>query len=154
MLQKQSNSWQREKEPDIVWHNSNLKCDCMEPSFKSKRTKCQILMLQLMTFPPHCLPNAAQKAICWMFGASWMVASGENMQVWTSNTGGVMKFQWKFNIKEGLKPQWFVDGSREGINSRWCPFSNVVKFGNQLHIDSFHSLWLKLSSTTVTTRTE
>jgi len=37
---------EREKEPDIGWHNSNLKCDCMEPSFKSKRTKRQILMLQ------------------------------------------------------------------------------------------------------------
>ena len=37
---------EREKEPDIDWHNSNLKCDCMEPSFKSKRTKRQILMLQ------------------------------------------------------------------------------------------------------------
>ena len=41
------------------------------------------------------LPNAVQKAICRMFGTSWMVALGENMQVWTSNTEGVMKISMK-----------------------------------------------------------
>jgi len=36
----------------------------------------------IITFPPHFfLPNAVQKAICRMFGTSWMVALGENMQV-------------------------------------------------------------------------
>lgn len=78
----------------------------------------------IMTLSPHFLPNAAQKAICWMFGASWMVALGENMQVWTSNTGGVMKISMKVQIlRKVSSPRWFVDGSQEGINSRWCPIS-------------------------------
>ena len=59
-----------------------------------------LLLLCFATFSLLFLPRAAPKSFWRMFGASWM----ENMQVRTSNVEGVMKFQWKLNLKKGHEP--------------------------------------------------
>ena len=135
----------------LVGKNSNVEFDGTEPWFRVNAQQSLDFDAAIMTFPPLFLPNAAQKAICWMFGASWVVAFKGNMQVWTSNTGGVMKTSMKVQYEGRSQAPvicgWFSRRYYSKMASKF--FANVVKFGNQLYFDSFHSLWLQMSRTTI-----